>query len=481
MKRQIAFLFFTLATIFIGNQTQAQNLRIEGWGDNINGKSIRLIATQDNLTELETQQASKKLKDSDSSFSFSLLIDHSCIMRLQIESFSYSFFAQKGGYYRLHILPFNFAIADSINTLFYQIPLSVIIDSSNDENLNQELYTIDSVIDNFVAQNKKELLFYHNKKAFNTLKQMLLSKEDSIPYNSKTISQRYIADYKTYSLASVAFASKIENQTKLISSLFYNKPILYDNIAYMNCFKQVYSKYYSLGNKRISPHSLDNWLAEGNYFALIDSLGVDSLLKNEVFRELVFLQGAKEMLISGSHDTYQVQNMLSKFHYQTKFPIHKEIEQNIGLLYQKNAHSLVASPTLKLKDINDNEITLDKYKGKPLVLSFVRLNDIACLREMDMQAAFVDSLQNDVNFLTVDCDRTMDALYNFKVNNRKGASYKWDFVHFGGNWDLLEKYNVKVFPTFVLIDKDGVIIQNPMPSPSEGSLIPFLEEQRRKK
>src|SRR5574344_2350432 len=226
MKRQLTFLFFTLAILFIGNQTQAQNLRIEGWGDNIGGKTIRLIATQDNLTELEVQQASKKLKETDSSFSFSLLIDHSCIMRLQIESFSYSFFAQKGGYYRLHVLPFNFAIADSINTLFYQIPLSVIIDSSNDGNLNQELYTIDSVIDNFVAQNKKELLFYHSKKAFNTLKQMLLSKEDSIPYNNKTISQRYIADYKTYSLGSVAFASKIENQTKLISSLFYNKPIL---------------------------------------------------------------------------------------------------------------------------------------------------------------------------------------------------------------------------------------------------------------
>ena len=68
----------------------------------------------------------------------------------------------------------------------------------------------------------------------------------------------------------------------------------------------------------------------------------------------------------------------------------------------------------------------------------------------------------------------MDALFNFLVNSNVGVRYKWDFAHFGNNWDLLKDYNVVVFPTFILIDANGTIIQNPMRKPSEGSLVPFI-------
>lgn len=474
MKTHINLLLLTLFLCLFCPELKAQNLKIEGWGNNIQGKTIRFIATEDNISGLENEICRKTLSKEDSSFSFSLLIDHTCMMRLQIESFSFSFIAQKGGYYKLHILPFDFNIADSINTLFYEVPLSVTIDSSNDNNLNQTIWTIDSIADNFMSQNTKQLLFYHDKKAFASLQSMLALKEDSIAAKDKTLAQKYISDYKTYTLAGVAYCSKIQNPRNLTYSYLSSKPILYENTAYMNCFKTIYSNYFSLGNSHLSTKTLERWLTNNNYFSLIDSLGIDTLLKNEVFRELVFLQGMKECLFNSPYDALLVKNLIEKFSYQTKFPQHKTIANNLLTLYQREASSNVASPSFNLKNIKGEDISLDKYKGKPLLISFVKLNDIASLREINLMAAFADSVGNTINFLTIACDRTMDALYNFQVNTKRGASYKWDFVHFGGQWDLLEKYNVRVFPTFVLIDKDGTIIQNPMKAPSEGALIPFI-------
>ena len=74
----------------------------------------------------------------------------------------------------------------------------------------------------------------------------------------------------------------------------------------------------------------------------------------------------------------------------------------------------------------------------------------------------------------------MDALYNFVVNSNVGVKYKWDFVHFEGKWDLLKKYNIIVFPTFVMLDSKGVILQNPMRKPSEGSLLPYVPRPKPK-
>jgi len=458
---------FVLSFIVLSIGINAQNLRIEGVGKDIGEKTVRLISVEDNLTGLEKEIARTKIEKDDSCFKFSLTISNTSLMKIRIESFDYIFVAQKGASYKMRILPFNFNVSDTLNTLFYKIPLPIIIESSTDNNLNGKIFSIDSTIDQYVLENNREILFFGNKKVIQVLKNMVNSLVDSND-------SQYVKDYAYYSFEQIEYASKTKSDKKIKAELFFDKPILYDNIGYMNCFESVYGNYFTFGNKTFSDRILDRWLENNNYFSLIDSLGRDTLLKNEVFRELVFLRGMKEAYYSQIYEPYYIVKMIEKFISQTKFPQHKQIANNLLELFEEKSFSGGKSKEFSLKDINNNYITLDKYKGKKLIISFVKLNEPVCLRELEIMHGFVDTLSTNFNFLTITCDKSLDALYNFLVNSKVGVKYKWDFAHFDNKWDLLESYNVVVFPTFILIDEKGYIVQNPMRKPSEGSLIPFI-------
>lgn len=465
--RIIGFICVLLAISISVKDVYSQNLRIEGVGQNIGGKTIRISSTLDNLSNLERELSQIKLSETDSLFNFSLTIPNSCLIKISIETFDYVFLAQKGGTYNLRILPFDFSISDTINTLFYKIPLPISIESSNNKGINSKIYTIDSILEDYLVRYDREILFFKDKAI---IKQMQEDVNSVIDSNDT----QYIKDYLYYRLAQLEYSAKIVNPNKLKADIFYNKPILYDNIAYMECFETIYGNYFTDGNTSFSVRTLERWLEGNNYFALIDSLGLDTLLKNEVFRELVFLRGMKEAFFSNKFEKLFIVTMLENFVYQTKFTTHKDIAHNLLELFAQKSSYGFKSKEFVLQDIYGNHITLDKYKGKPLIISFVKLHEPACLRELQAMYKFVDTLSESYNFLTITCDRSLDALYNFLVNSKVGVKYKWDFAHFDKKWDLLKDYDVKVFPKFILIDGKGTILQNPMRKPSEGSLIPFI-------
>lgn len=445
----------------------AQNLRIEGLGQDIGGKTIRLISISDNLSKLEKEVASYKVEEGDSVFSFGINIPNTTLMKIRIESFDYNFLAQMGTTYKLRMLPFDFSISEAINTLFYKFPLPIIIESSTDNSLNDNVFIIDSIIEDFMINNDRDILFFRDRKKVEELISMASSVVDSSDSD-------YIKDYLKYSIGIIEFSSKTKNELKLKKDLFFDKPILYENLAYMECFEMVYGDYFTKGNKIFDKRTLVRWLERNDYFSLIDSLGRDPLLRNEVFRELVFLRGMKEAFVSQLHNRLDIVNMLEGFVYQSKFLEHIEIAKNLLETFSKHSTYGVKAEDFTLKDIYNNHITLDKYKGKPLIISFVKVSEPACLRELNMMYSLIDTLGDNFNFLTVSCDKSLDALYNFLVNSNVGVKYKWDFVHFEGRWDLLEKYNIIVFPTFVILDSKGLILQNPMRKPSEGSLLPYV-------
>lgn len=464
-------LFIFLFSFSIG--LNGQNLRIEGVGQGIGGKTIRLISISDNLSKLEKEEAIYRVGEHDSVFSFALSISNTSLMKIRIESFDYNFIAQMGSTYKLRILNFDFNISDKVNTLFYKFPLPIIIESSTDNHLNDKVFVIDSIIENYMANNDRDILFFRDKKKVDSLIKMLNSEVDSSDSD-------YIKEYLKYSIGIVKFSSKTKNEIKLKTELFFDKPILYDNLAYMDCFEMIYGDYFTKGNKIIDKKTLGRWIETNDYFSLIDSLGRDSLLKNEVFRELVFLRGMKEAFSSQLYNRLHIVILLENFVYQTKFLEHIHIAKNLLESFSQQSTYGVMANDFALKDIYNNYITLDKYKEKPLIISFVKVSEPSCLRELNMMYSLMDTLGDSFNFLTIACDKSLDALYNFLVNSNVGVKYKWDFVHFEDKWDLLEKYNIIVFPTFVMLDSKGVILQNPMRKPSEGSLLPYVPRPKLK-
>lgn len=141
---KFVIVFFLLFFILVSIGANAQNLRIELKGKDLENKNVKLISIMDNLSNLEQEIDSKQLSIGDSIVNFSVLIENTSFVKIRIETFDYGFVAQKGASYNLRLMPFNFDIKDSINTLFYKIELPIIIENTTDNKLNRTIYSIDT-------------------------------------------------------------------------------------------------------------------------------------------------------------------------------------------------------------------------------------------------------------------------------------------------------------------------------------------------
>ncbi len=117
-----------------------------------------------------------------------------------------------------------------------------------------------------------------------------------------------------------------------------------------------------------------------------------------------------------------------------------------------------ASPKFCVKDINDNEICLDKLKGKYVILHFWQPNHLFVKEEYVYLKEIYNKFSKYDNFsiIGVPIDPNEDLVLR-EINDE---SLVWPQVlqNYELKNDLLKKYNIHSVPDMFLIDKDGKII-----------------------
>ena len=108
-------------------------------------------------------------------------------------------------------------------------------------------------------------------------------------------------------------------------------------------------------------------------------------------------------------------------------------------------------------------VELSEFFGKPVYLSFITTWSYACLAEMKLMADLYNNHKNRIEFISVSLDNNPDIVK--KLVQDKG--YEWLFLYNGSGYDLIKDYDIKTFPLFILINKEGEILQYPAYKPSE--------------
>ncbi|MBQ0113565.1 MAG: redoxin domain-containing protein [Bacteroidales bacterium] len=445
----------------------AQNVYITGSSKEIKGKTVKLYSITDGVSGSEKEEQIVKLSDEDTSFSFAITLSGEKQVLMKIDLMRYSFVAKPGTKYHLNIKEFNFSQDDSLFGYAYGLALPAELTMERFDGINLPMNDVDNYINAFLYDSHR-LLFVKDKQTLEAFYQLRDSLIDAYKDNE------YISNYIKYEFASIDYGLNLKSRRAMKDSLFAHQPILYDNIGYMDCFQNVFSKYFSKGYKYIKRSDIEQWLASNNYNAFNDALGRDRVLENEVFRELVFLQGMKDAYLDGYFNRDLVKNMLEKFSNTTKFAQHKEIAENLILSLSNINAENTDIKDLKVKDVDGNIRSLNEYiTGKPLIVSFVRLDQELSLKELEAIHFCYDSIKDNCNVLTICCSNSYERMFNFIKNNKVGNKYKWDFVYFDNNYDVVEAFHVRTFPTFVLVGKDGKIEKNPMNSPTSGAFLTF--------
>ncbi len=446
------------------------NVHIDGTAANAAGKTVELYCYDDVLSGSEVLLDAAQVGQ-DGRFSLGCYVTYPRTVFMQVEQYSQTFHVEAGSRYEVYIPEFDWDIDERQNIHLAPVALPIEFVGLPSDELNMRIAAFDTVVDSFVTANRVwfDAKFHPQRRYFDTLETFLHSRFGNLDPDADGFFGRYAA----YSLAEMRLAMHFDSRKRLVAKYIADHPVRYYDEPYMSLFMALYAGAISKGTARVPQGRLVAWVAEGDYDRYIDSIGLDPMLRNEQVRELAVLEALKESYYDRAYDRQGVRDMVRMLGSRTRFKEHREMADRLLTLFARGERGSEVAPFL-LPDVDRRPVSLDAFRGKWVYLSFVRVGDPYSLREIETLAFFRDSIyahNNDVEFVTIACDREFQKMYHLLKNNRRGKRYNWTWLHFDGNYRLLEHYGVVSFPTFLLINPDGHLHYTVTPAPASGILL----------
>ncbi|RRO24342.1 TlpA family protein disulfide reductase [Flavobacteriaceae bacterium 14752] len=222
--------------------------------------------------------------------------------------------------------------------------------------------------------------------------------------------------------------------------------------------------------KRVS--QLDSIQQDDPDTLLAESLKVIEDLENEDVKNFALFNAMnmrlRERGISGFSDYYEY------FKKNNKDPYYAN---QLELVYEKK-QSLAPgqpAPDFKLEDIDGKMVSLSDFKGKYVYLDFWHTGCPYCIKETDAYVElYADYADKDIAFVSISADLDKSKWKNYVLDN-KNAGVSLITENF---WDSEEFQNYQIIssPTYVLVDKEGNIIDSKAPFPSSPEIRETFDE-----
>jgi len=462
----LIFITFLLLSIFSFAQ---HTTTIKGIAHGTEGKTISVLSYSNQITYLEKEIARSTI-DSNGKFLLKINTDDTIFVYLDIDFYKAALYIEPNKLYNIDIRAADYDIIYKINPFLADLKLDINIVKTNDTELNTLISEFDTLYNDFIINNIN-ILLYRNQNN----KTKIDSFNVKVKSIFKGIENKYFNSYVRYKIASLEQITQVMGRESLFKKYFSNQPVLYNNVEYMNFFNRFFKKYITDVSKSINKTDLDKTInQEADYFALLDTLGKDTLLINEVIREMAMLKCLNEILYSRNFDKKNILKILKDISVKSKFSQHKTIAKDIITDFTKFARGTKA-PDFKLINQNNKEISLSDFKGKFVYLCFWRTGCISCLDEMELIKKFNEKYGDKIEFISISADKEYMTMYNYV----KDKGYDWNILYFEKKWDMLKSYGVKAFPLFVLIDILKYAIDKPSQN-IEGLFIQLTQQPIKK-
>ncbi|WP_143473217.1 TlpA family protein disulfide reductase [Flavilitoribacter nigricans] len=133
------------------------------------------------------------------------------------------------------------------------------------------------------------------------------------------------------------------------------------------------------------------------------------------------------------------------------------------------------APGFYLKELSGGFKGIADFKGKVVLLNFWFVGCKGCLAEIPYEQQLVEQFADAPFALVNICTKSSDAAWR-KWVEEKGLHGVNLLAQ--GNWNdkIAKSYQILSYPTYVLIGKDGKVINGACPEPSSGELVGLISE-----
>lgn len=113
------------------------------------------------------------------------------------------------------------------------------------------------------------------------------------------------------------------------------------------------------------------------------------------------------------------------------------------------------APDFTLKDINGKPLKLSSLRGKHVVLDFWGSWCVWCVRGVPKMKEYYEKYKDKMEILGMDCGDSED---DWKAAVKE-LGLPWQHVYVPEGSKLMQQYNIQGFPTKIILDKKGNIVQ----------------------
>jgi peroxiredoxin len=367
-------------------------------------------------------------------------------------------FLEPGKNYILSVSPLNYNDMTEMNPFLESQSLDIVISGNRPDDLNTLIQGFNKDYNGFVLDHFNDLYRDKDKAMLDTFR-VRSARKFSDAKNP------YFNDYVKYKTGSLEQVANIMGKPHMVKKYFSDAPILYDNVEYMDFFREFFSGYITVTSRPLKFLNYSAMLDGAfSYATLMKALLADTLLRKPQLRELVLLRCMLEMYGDPQYKKESIRNLLAGVSKESKFPENRLIADDV-LKFVTRLKPGSEAPGFTLMDRNRKKVSLSDFRGKPVLIGFWTTYCQVCLSEMEYMKPMYDKYRDRMNFVSISADKEFVKM-NFFLNLKK--KFNWTFLHLGNELGLLKDYDVKSFPLFVLIDSQGKIVSYPADLPGSG-------------
>lgn len=463
VKKIIFLLLFVFEVVFLN----AGNIIIKGKATKFAGSELTIYKYKDYITEIKQKIGYIKI-GADESFSFEFETTEIDKIILAIEDKSTWFFAEPGSVYNLTISYDEAANKSRIYDRFLSLRFSFPAPTE----LNQLIAKYNKKIDDFITEN--DIAFRQRN---GSVIPLLLKFEKKTTTEFSAYSNKFLTEYVRYSLANTFLAINVSyskndtiklDKTMLYLKYLHNKPVHYNSPEYVAFFKIFFNGEFKTLTLKIPGIDITKAINEQNSYAeLTKALAKYPFLQNDEFKGLFIINGLREIYNDKYFKQQNILTLLNHIKENSPYNTQQKIATNvIEKLTVKKLGKGTKAPNFGLKNQTNKTISLTDFEGKYIYINFWATWSIPSQKEMKIIELLHNKYKEKIEFVSICTDNDKAKMDAFLKEN---PSMKWTFLHIGESRSLLQEYEVRTFPTYILIGKEGEIIEFPAPRPSSGT------------
>ncbi|WP_461641661.1 TlpA family protein disulfide reductase [Labilibaculum euxinus] len=457
--RILLLLFLSLVSISV---SLADTVRIHGTNTSYAGSKIEIKYHTDVFTYSE-KTITEFTVPADGSFSVNLDLDEVTLVFLPLGIYKGFLYLEPGKEYEIKLPPKkDLSPVQKLNPFFEQEELLIGVANADQNDINILIRKLDDKIDPFVNQNFNKI--YRKKENSQGIK---FSEELKLEY--RDISNPFFQDYLTYRLGFIEYLAYPASFAKIEEKYFENQEIKLNNSAYTSLYKKQYGNFLTGYFSQLESSELSNALkSENTYRDIYELMRNYPAYKNIQFRELIIATSVFDAYSRKFYSRNKTVEILSQLKNHSTNQYNQDLCENF---IRKITHLHTNYPA---PDFSIGKYQLANYKGKFLYLNFCNTESYPCLQDFKEMAKLKKQFGEHIKFLSIACDWDVSKYLDFTSKK----TLDWPMIHIGDRQHLLGEYNVKAFPTYILINPEGKIVKAPAQGPKENIQLEFIKIAR---